>query len=180
MNITIPAAVIKTAQLFQASKDDVRYYLIGLHLKNSKGVLTVEATNGHSLCQMKVVNEAEDFDVILNLDSIKMSPKFLKKPDSVVELSTEHFKNFEATCDNVTTRLQAIEGKFPDAQRFIPTETSGESSQINPEDLMKFKKASQLLNRSKGTFELQHNGLSAALVNIDSYSFAGVVMPWKV
>ncbi|MGB0467729.1 MAG: hypothetical protein ACPGF7_09415 [Pontibacterium sp.] len=72
-----------------AAKEDIRYYLNGVHVKNEAGILTIEATNGHMLLRKKGCGLiAGDFDLILCRDSLANALElFNAKTDLVMSVA---------------------------------------------------------------------------------------------
>lgn len=61
-------SAIKAALLF-AAKNDIRYYLNGVHLVSCDGGFYIESTDGHKAMRVKVDRELpREVDVILPLD----------------------------------------------------------------------------------------------------------------
>ena len=104
---------LRAAKVCQA-KDDVRYYLNGIHIYKNK----IEATNGHIAVQMTMTNRIKR-DLILNIQG--PIPKSAK--DSVFVFGNDNFvKHYDSFGSLIKISVvDVIDGKFPDVTRVIPT-----------------------------------------------------------
>ena len=75
--------------------------------------------------------------------------------------------------------FKLIDAKFPEYARVVPAEVSGEASHLNPELLMKCKKAAEALSTSsKGFYAFKQGGDNSAIAVFSSEAFA-VIMPMR-
>lgn len=172
--LEIPADILRLAQLFK-SKKDARYYLNGVHFRTVGYDLTIEATDGTAACKM-VAPSAGDF---IDCDFILPCDFKIPKKSSTIVINTEDFKQFDIVMGNTITREQHIDAQYPSFDRIIPYILTGNAGQFDPEYLMKFRESSTLLGCG-AAYKLQHNGTSAARVDIAKYQFLGMVMPWEI
>jgi len=107
---------------FSMAQQDVRYYLNGLMLEPSSGILRAVATDGHrmALCEFAVdVGDGEVQQVIVPRKGVQELHRLLednKKPIQV-EIGTNHIR---ITTDELRFTSKLIDGRFPDYHRVIP------------------------------------------------------------
>lgn len=133
MNFEIPRlAWIRAVML--AAKKDVRYYLNGVMVRNGE----IAATNGHRLLLIKSQRIKSDGEYIIDNDTLNMIVKSHKgiKGSSRVEVVDSM-----TTTGSSKIRITPVDGKFPDVNRVIPQETSGEIAHFNYEYLLACQKA---------------------------------------
>lgn len=111
---------------FAMAQQDVRYYLNGLLLEVSPGLLRVVATDGHRLAFQELPTEvdvAETRQVIVPRKGVLELMRLLADNDAAValRLGANHVR-LELGDIRMTSKL--IDGKFPDYQRVIPREGS--------------------------------------------------------
>ena len=108
----ISSKQLKAAALCQG-KNDIRYYLNGIHIYKNK----IEATNGHIAVQMTMSKRIKR-DLILNVNGI--IPK--RSQDSVFVFGKDNFvKNYDMYGNLLSIlTVDVIDGKFPDLNRVMP------------------------------------------------------------
>ena len=173
MNFEIPKLAWLKAVMMAAAKKDVRYYLNGVMVRNGELV----ATNGHMALMTKSDGIKSDGEYIIDNDTLKMIVTVHKgiKGDNPVEVIDSM-----TTTGNSKISITPVDGKFPDVNRVIPQETSGEIAHFNYEYLLACQKANcEFLDRKCVYIKLQHNGQSAAKFESDDdgNKLIGVVMP---
>ena len=135
MNFEIPKLAWLKAVMLAAAKKDVRYYLNGVMVRNGE----IAATNGHMALMIKSEKIKSDCEYIIDNDTLKMIVNLYKvvKGDNPVEVK-----------DGTTTgigriSITPVDGKFPDVNRVIPQEPSGEIAHFNAEYLLACQKANE-------------------------------------
>lgn len=176
--MNIPAKYLKAALIF-AAKKDVRYYLRGVLFEVQNGQARLVATDGQILG-------------VFQLGECSL-------PDTQIIIPRERLETIKLKADEVTLRpgdgktcalvyagdeytFTAIDGRFPDYRRVIPSGVmSGESAQFSSELIVVLDKAYKVLNPSSkwNMPYISHNGLSGALVDLNDDNFLGVIMPLK-
>jgi len=103
---------LRAAKVCQA-KDDVRYYLNGIHIYKNK----IEATNGHIAVQMTMSKRVKS-DRILNIQG--PTPKKAQESEFVFgrDNFVKHYDSFGSLIK--ISVVDVIDGKFPDINRVIP------------------------------------------------------------
>lgn len=176
MNFEIPKLAWLKAVMMAAAKKDVRYYLNGVMVRNGE----LAATNGHMALLIQSESIKSDGEYIIDNDTLKMIVNLYKvvKGDNPVEVK-----------DGTTTgigriSITPVDGKFPDVNRVIPQEPSGEIAHFNYEYLLACQKANEeFLDRKNVYIKLQHNGQSGAKFDSEDENdnkLIGVVMPLRV
>lgn len=107
---------------FAMAQQDVRYYLNGMLLEVSAGLIRAVATDGHRLamCSMNVdIGQADRHQVIVPRKGILELARLLTEPDGQVAivLGQHHIR---ATTGEFTFTSKLVDGKFPDYERVLP------------------------------------------------------------
>lgn len=177
MNFEIKKLAWLKAVMLAAAKNDVRYCLNSVMVRNGELV----ATNGHMLLLIKSESIKSDGEYIIDNDTLKMIVKSHKgiKGDNRVEV-----------VDSMTITggseisITPVDWNYPNFNRVIPQETSGEIAHFNAEYLLACQKANgEFLGRKNAYIKLQHNGLSGAKFESDDENdnkLIGVVMPVRI
>ena len=176
MNFEIPKLAWLKAVMLAAAKKDVRYCLNGVMVRNGELV----ATNGHMVLIIKSEKIKSDGEYIIGNDTLKMIVALYKvvKGNNPIEVK-----------DGITTgigkiSISTLDGKFPDVNRVIPQETSGEIAHFNYEYLLACQKANgEFLDHKYPWIKLQHNGQSGAKFESEDDAgnkLIGVVMPVRI
>ena len=177
MNFDIPKLAWLKAVMMAAAKKDVRYYLNGVMVRNGE----LAATNGHMALMVKSESIKSDGEYIIDNDTLKMIVTVHKgiKGDNRVEV----IDGMTAT-GNSKISITPVDGKFPDINRVIPQETSGEIAHFNAEYLLACQKANgEFLDSKYPWIKLQHNGDKGAKFESedeDGNKLIGVVMPVRI
>ena len=179
---SIPQSAIKAVAYAMAVKD-IRYCLNGMLMQHNGQETRLVATDGSRL-----------HACIVKHKDAELLPEVIEAiiPDSLVKTILKAkpgrygYKEIAFTIDG--TRIQAdlfdgtsasataIDGKFPDYHRVIPTEFSGLVAQYNPEYLLDAELGAQAwLESGKGTPCFCHNGDFAGGIALDG--FVAIVMP---
>ena len=107
---------------FAMAQQDVRYYLNGLLLEISNGVVRSVATDGHrlALCSYDCdVSPADTLQIIIPRKGVTELVKLLEDTDDVVEvqIGANHIK---ISLNEYVFTSKLIDGQFPDYERVIP------------------------------------------------------------
>jgi DNA polymerase-3 subunit beta len=175
---------LKAAAIFAASKD-VRFYLCGVLIESTPMQTRICATDGHALfCakdDAKGDNDGTFIGIVPN-DTIKQilawKAPYKGAADLPVVITTAETEQRAEWCGN-TAVFKLIDAKFPEYARVVPGTVSGDASYIDPELLMKCKKAAEALGTNKfGHFAFKQGGDGSAIAVFSSEAFA-VVMPMR-
>ena len=172
MRIILNKNVLQAMSIL-ASKNDVRYYLNGVHVEANEKHLRFVATDGHILGIYQQewtpdnMLEGEAFSITIPSEVINKADK--KLPNVLV------CEEGKWQLDNLL--FTPIDGKYPDYNRVLPrTEITNEVAQFNPHFIVRFQKVGKLLAKN-AVPTVGHNGGSSALVDIGLPNFVGVMMP---
>ncbi len=110
---------------FAMAQQDVRYYLNGLLLEMTGGILRAVATDGHRLAmseESEGMNDFDDFQIIIPRKAVLELGRMLD--DSDREISVEvGANNVRIMMGDTTFTSKLIDGKFPDYRKVVPTGT---------------------------------------------------------
>ena len=184
MKITFDAKSLRAA-IHCAAKKDVRFYLNGVLVHvNSTKALTVCATQGHVMfaCNVEYCSEGEafapGFQIIVPYETIKALPKPSKYGDIV---TLESLPDGSYMLGN--SRFIAIDGRFPDYRRVIPSidaKAPSEPNHYNPEYLVTCNDALRTFFNGPKTISYKLTHLEGSGVVHDGRSDAVcVVMPLR-
>ena len=177
MNFEIAKLAWLKAVMLAAAKKDVRYYINGVMVRNGE----MAATNGHMLLLIKSESIKSDGEYIIDNDTLKMivtSHKGIKGDNSVEVVDSMTITG------SSKIHITPVDGKFPDANRVIPQETSGEIAHFNAEYLLACQKSNgEFLDHKYPWIKLQHNGQAGAKFESEDDNgnkLIGVVMPVRI
>lgn len=124
---TIPQNSLKSLidkTSFAMAQQDVRYYLNGILVELSTGLIKLVATDGHrlALSEYKVDIELEvDKQIIIPRKGVMELAKLLGTSDSPVKLTLSQ-NHIKVETDKLSFTSKLIDGKFPDYNRVIPVD----------------------------------------------------------
>lgn len=177
MKFEIPKLAWLKSVSLAAAKNDIRYYLNGVMVRNGE----LAATNGHMLLLIKSESIKSDGEYIIDNHTLKMivtSHKGIKGANRVEVIDSM------TTTGSSKISINPVDGKFPNIHRVIPQEPSGEIAHFNYEYLLACQKANkEFLDRDNVYIKLQHNGQSGAKFESEDENddkLIGVVMPLRV
>ena len=182
IQFSIPQSAIKAVAYAMAVKD-IRYYLNGMLMQHNGQETRLVATDGSRLhaCIVKHKDAEllpEVVEAIIPASLVKTILKAKPGRYGYKEIAfTIDGTHIQADLfDGTSAGATAIDGKFPDYHRVIPTEFSGVAAQYNPEYLVDAELGAQAwLESGKATPCFCHNGDSAGGIALDG--FVAIVMP---
>ena len=107
---------------FAMAQQDVRYYLNGMLLEVSEGIIRAVATDGHRLamCSMRVdIGQMDLHQVIFPRKGVLELARLLTDPNGKVDIVLGHH-HIRATTGEFTFTSKLVDGKFPDYERVLP------------------------------------------------------------
>lgn len=174
MNFEIPKLAWLKAVMLAADKKDIRYCLNGVMVRNGE----MAATNDHMALIIKSDDIKSDGEYIIDNDTLKMiltAHKFIKGDNRVEVVDSV------AITGKSKIHITPVDGKFPDVNRVIPQEPSGEIAHFNYEYLLACQIANEeFFGRKNVYIKLQHNGQAGAKFDSEDEGgnkLIGVVMP---
>ena len=181
MLFTIKTNELK-ALLISAAKNDIRYYLNGVHFESTPNGIIAASTDGHRLLCINLPNEqAEGIKALIPRALIEAAIKIKSavKPDNAVINITIEGANVTLSSMGQNVSGSLTEGVFPDFRRVIPEKVSGiQGNEFNNEYLVDFDKIGKLINGGKASV-LQNDVGFSALVHFDNPNVIGVIMPLR-
>jgi DNA polymerase-3 subunit beta len=186
MKITLKTSVLRAA-LLCAAKKDIRYYLQGICISfNHPEIAMVCGTNGHILfagqCPIEVIEppEAYGFEIIIPGDVLK-APSVKKAEVVMLETIDSMPKGYYVLGNS---RFQAIDAKFPDISRVIPSRDAFaeiKPSYFKPEYLCTANEALAMYYGSKKDicYPLHTRGDGSGVVHMNRNDALVVVMPMR-
>jgi len=141
MKFTIKRRDIR-GMLHLSAKKDIRYYLQGIHVVRDFRGTYIEATDGHILGRLFIDGIQSDtpLSVVLPSEHLIKLKGTKRQGDDYLHFSVEGL-SIECISDNQTVRFEALEARFPDADRVIPMVFKDEDikpSTFNPDLLVRF------------------------------------------
>lgn len=181
MKITVhlPLSHIKACLIF-AGVSDVRYYLNGLFVEAYGDRVFLVGTDGH---RMGVCRSPNDADIP---PAQFIIPRTLLDGLKGSRIDKTAVVDFDTETQAVTVHLaglaavgKAIDGKYPDWRRVLPSTASWGAGQFNPQYVGDFAKAHKALGlRAEQRLVVHHNGEHAARAEFAGCPvFLGVLMP---
>jgi len=137
---------------FAMAHQDVRYYLNGLLLDISNGLLRAVATDGHRLAIAEIPVASADTSarqVIVPRKGISELLRLLGSSDEdvIIDVGTNAI---QVTLPDVRVTSKLIDGKFPDYRRVVPTEEdSGKTVVVDRELLRQALARASILSNDK-------------------------------
>lgn len=172
MRIILNTNVLQAMSIL-ASKNDVRYYLNGVHIEATEKHLRFVATDGHIL---GIYQQEWTPDNLLDGEAFSITI-----PSEVISKANKKLPNV-LVCEEGKWQLDnllftPIDAKYPDYQRVLPrADISNEVAQFNPDFIARFQKVGKALAKNAVPV-IAHNGTNSSLVDIGLPYFIGVMMP---
>lgn len=184
--INIPRRVIR-AMLTIAPTVDVRYYLVGVHLRGDARGIIAEATDGHAMLRARVSDAPQAPAWSLILPRAALEPLAGKGKKTLDEIVTVDASDPGAVIirepDGTVRTIQSVDGTYPDTDRVTPVGSARppiEPAQFNPALLARVHAALQLLGAAESDIQVRQHGMKPSLVTASGLPDAlAVVMPWR-
>ena len=184
MKISIQSSAIRAAAIC-AAKKDIRYYLVGVHVKVAhRDYATVAGTNGHILFAGRAAIEnlegqqSAGWSMTIPLEVCK---KISKKLSAVI---LESLPDGAYMLDGM--RFVPVDGRFPDYQRVIPkydiVQVEQQASQFDYALLAQGNDAMIAYHNAKGStvYPLVQRGNDSGLIHNGENTAVVVVMGMRV
>lgn len=182
--LTLTRGTIR-ALLTIAPTTDVRYYLIGAHVRTDVRGTIVEATDGHAMLRVRVdaAPAPVTSTIIPRLLLEGAAGKGRKTLLDAVQVDIAADGTITLTEPDGTVRTgKAIDGQYPDTDRVtpLPDITPIEPAQFNPALLARVHAALQLLGADEGDIQMRQHGMTPSLVTAAFVPDAlAIIMPWR-
>ena len=183
MKITIDRNALKAVSRFAAVKD-IRYYLVGVQVESNALETRLCATDGHTMAVHRAPAKGDNegsWTGILPLDAVNTLLK-LKSPlrhlkDEPITLTIAESGEIRADWNGQSIITRAVDGRFPDYRRVIPSSLDGQPAWINPDYLARIVEAAKDIGIGAG-FQFGCGGNSCSMAYIGTDMLA-VVMPMR-
>ena len=174
--ITIADPALFCAAMLSVSKEETRYYLQGVFIQPATGGgILLTSTDGHTLFHAHDPAGTTDRAAIVVPDKGKLPAPWAKGGAITIDTAQGVMRH---TTGGLTAGCREDGGTFPDYQRVIPQEFSGEVAQFNPAFVARFGDIAGILG--KGGFPgIAWNGDGPALVTFARRDCLGVMMPLR-
>ena len=183
-SLTLTRGTIR-ALLTIAPTVDVRYYMIGVHLRGDARGIIVESTDGHAMIRVRVspVPAPVTSTIIPRALLEGAAGKGKKTLLDAVQVDIASDGAITLTEPDGTVRTgKAIDGTYPDTDKVtpIPSSTPIEPAQFNPAILARVHAAIQLLGAVEGDIQVRQHGMKPSLVTAVTVPDAlAIIMPWR-
>lgn len=166
---------------------DVRYYLVGVHVRADGRGIILEATDGHALARLRVSPTAVStpVSVILPLEALKTVTAGGKKIlNDVLTVTVDVASNRVTIVDGaVTHALTPVDGKFPDTDLVTRKAIAApvELAQFNPALLERLHACVKTASGADNAMPCySQRGQQPTIVTSEALpEFIGLVMPWR-
>jgi hypothetical protein len=183
-SLTLTRGTIR-ALLTIAPTVDVRYYMIGAHVRTDARGTIVEATDGHAMLRVRVspVPAPVTSTIIPRALLEGAAGKGKKTLLDAVQVDIQSDGTITLTEPDGTVRTgKAIDGQYPNTDQVtpLPAITAIEPAQFNPALLARVHAALQLLGADEGDIQVRQHGMTPSLVTAAFVPDAlAIIMPWR-
>jgi hypothetical protein len=183
-SLTLTRGTIR-ALLTIAPTVDVRYYMIGAHVRTDARGTIVESTDGHAMLRVRVspVPAPLTSTIIPRALLEGAAGKGKKTLLDAVQVDIQSDGTLTLIEPDGTVRTgKAIDGTYPDTDKVtpLPAITAIEPAQFNPTLLARVHAALQLLGAVEGDIQVRQHGMKPNLVTAVTVPDAlAIIMPWR-
>lgn len=164
---------------------DVRYYLLGVHVRADQRGIILEATDGHALARLRIspAPVAEPVSVILPLKAVQVIAAGGKKTlDDVLTVTIDGDKVTVVDASTIHTPAP-IDGKYPDTDGITRRAIAAPEAmaQFNPELLERLHACVKMASGADGAMPCySQRGTQPCIVTASELpEFIGLVMSWR-
>lgn len=181
--ITLTRAQMRAVVLF-SGRSDLRYYLNTVALQvDEAGAARLLASDGHRMAVLNLGQQrgADAGEYLIPREAaagIKRAARKNKAGALALEIDGDAFRVIDRADDSILAGGGLVDGKFPDWQRVVPLDTSGEAANFNPVFLCGIDKAARELD-SGDRYNLAHNGQGPGLTVLPNAQMVIVTMPMR-
>lgn len=168
---TIEASVLNDSIgkfLYAVGNDDLRPIFCGIYFTKKGDELQCAATNGSMLVRniYKVEDDGQEYNFLLHSRAAKIVRSMTSKSDEKVQVFiTEREVAFQTETDYFRTRL--IEGKYPNYNAIIPTDSDKTAILDKNELLAAVRRVSVFADKARCEVVMNFSGLSLVLSGKD-------------
>ena len=171
VQVTIEASVLNDSigkSLYAVGNDDLRPIFSGIYFTKKGDELQCATTNGSMLVRntYKVENDGQEYSFLLHSRAAKIVRSMTSKSDENVQVFiTEREVAFQTETDYFRTRL--IEGKYPNYNAIIPTDSDKTAILDKNELLAAVRRVSVFADKARCEVVMNFSGLSLVLSGKD-------------
>ena len=171
LQVTIEASVLNDSigkSLYAVGNDDLRPIFSGIYFTKKGDELQCATTNGSMLVRntYKVENDGQEYSFLLHSRAAKIVRSMTSKSDEKVQVFiTEREVAFQTETDYFRTRL--IEGKYPNYNAIIPTDSDKTAILDKNELLAAVRRVSVFADKARCEVVMNTSGLSLVLSGKD-------------
>lgn len=171
VQVTIEASVLNDSigkSLYAVGNDDLRPIFSGIYFTKKGDELQCATTNGSMLVRntYKVENDGQEYSFLLHSRAAKIVRSMTSKSDEKVQVFiTEREVAFQTETDYFRTRL--IEGKYPNYNAIIPTDSDKTAILDKNELLAAVRRVSVFADKARCEVVMNFSGLSLVLSGKD-------------
>ena len=171
VQVTIEASVLNDSigkSLYAVGNDDLRPIFSGIYFTKKGDELQCATTNGSMLVRntYKVENDGQEYSFLLHSRAAKIVRSMTSKSDEKVQVFiTEREVAFQTETDYFRTRL--IEGKYPNYNAIIPTDSDKPAILDKNELLAAVRRVSVFADKARCEVVMNFSGLSLVLSGKD-------------
>ena len=166
---------------------DVRYHLLGVHVRADARGIILEATDGHALARLRVspAPVSTPVSIILPLEGLKPAIAGGKRTlDDVLTITVDAAANRVTIVDGtVTHALTPVDGRFPDTDHVTRKAIAApvEMAQFNPALLERLHACIKTASGADNAMPCySQRGQQPCIVTASELpEFIGLVMPWR-
>ena len=166
---------------------DVRYYLLGVHVRADARGIIIESTDGHALARLRVspAPVGTPVSAILPLEGLKAVTAGGKKTlDDVLTVTVDAAANRVTIVDRtITHTLTPVDGRYPDTDQITrkALDAPVELAQFNPELLERLHACIKTASGADNAIPAySQRGQNPCVVTCGALpEFIGLVMPWR-
>jgi hypothetical protein len=163
---------------------DVRYYLLGVHVRADARGIILEATDGYALARLRIspLPVSTPVSVILPLDVLKTVVAGGKKTLDDVLTVTVDGAAITIADQTATHALTAIDGQYPDTDQVTRKAIAApvEMAQFNPALMECLHACVKMAAGAHAIPAYSQRGSTACIVTATALpEFLGLVMPWR-
>lgn len=171
VQVTIEASVLNDSigkSLYAVGNDDLHPIFSGIYFTKKGDELQCATTNGSMLVRntYKVENDGQEYSFLLHSRAAKIVRSMTSKSDEKVQVFiTEREVAFQTETDYFRTRL--IEGKYPNYNAIIPTDSDKTAILDKNELLAAVRRVSVFADKARCEVVMNFSGLSLVLSGKD-------------
>lgn len=180
-NFSIDKNVIK-ALLKAVPKHDIRFYLVGVHVKIKGNNIVLTATTGHFVVCYQMYNKGDvtnDLEFIIPKGNLEKAIKICERGPIFIDIVEKNPENPSYKLKIEGMECVSIDGIFPNVAQVFPDSVSGEVAQFDSEYIGTLGEISKSIFGKDSHIYIHHNGDDGAWVSFKDPNLFGLIMPLR-